>query len=63
MDDRLVRRGCRDNAANLAIEYRLLRGERSRHGRPRRDLDGDDHAAGRRFDNPAEAAQRDLALL
>ena len=63
VDDRLVRRRGGEDAADLAVECSLLRGERPGDGRAHRDLDGDDDPAGRRLDNPAEAAQRHVALL
>ena len=63
MNNWLVRRGGSDDAANLAIEGSLLRGEGASDGSSHRDLDREDDPVRGRLDDPAEPAQRHIALF
>ena len=61
--DRADRRCRGEDARDHRVELALLDLERPGHRGAAGDLDGDDDALRRRLDNPAEAAQRDEALL
>ena len=60
--DRFMGRRGSDDPPDDAIERGLFDRERAGDRGPHRNLDGDDHAVAGRLYDPAEAAQRDVAL-